>query len=153
MQTHNHWRHTNNKHIGSVITMKGFVQKWVLNSRTGQTELEIDKVRSWYPFAHSGFLNLSDTEYTNALAVPSAHRFLLKQIWAFNNTGVVNQLIFYDGSGVSVTMGGIHLLASDTELFDLKDGQVVFHSNVCVSNLASNVLLRVGGLLIKSGPE
>lgn len=133
--------------------MGPFIQKWVFNPRTGEVDLEIDEVRAQYPMNPSlGYAYLSTTEYQSILAVPSAHRFLMRQMWVFNNTGLVNILQFYDGSGVSVTMGGIPVAASDAQFIDLGNG-FPFRSNVCVSNLASNVQLRVGGILLKSGPE
>lgn len=132
-----------------------FIQKWVFNPRTGQTDLEIDEIRAQFPAvigSASGYIAFSNTEKTSVLIVPSAHRFLLRFMWAFNDTGAVNILGIYDGPGVSMSAGAIHIGASNTEFINFGDG-VIFKSAVHMSNLVSNITVRIGGLLIKSGPE
>lgn len=153
MQRHNHRRGRDNQHV-EVKIMKGpFIQKWVFNSRTGRVDMEIDEIRSQYPpTVESGYAYLSTVEKTSILVVPSAHRFMLRFLWVFNNTGSPNILQLYDGPGVSVSVGGIAVAGSQTDFINFGDG-VIFKSAVHVSNLVSTVQVRVGGLLIKSGPE
>jgi len=132
-----------------------FIQKWVFNPRTGQNDLEIDEIRVQYPpviGSASGYIAFSTTEKTSVLVVPSSYRFILKFMWAFNNTGAVNILGVYDGPGVSMSAGALHVGASTTEFINFGEG-VIFQSAVHLSNLVTNITVRIGGLLIKSGPE
>lgn len=134
---------------------KTFVSKWVLNSRTGQPEPEIDEIRSVYPYTlASGYQawGAGSTANTSILAVPSATRFHLKWLWINNDNDATNQVAFYDGPGTSVPVGKVIVAGSTTEFIPIGQG-VVFASAVHGSNLTSNIQVRVGGILLESGPE
>jgi hypothetical protein len=135
--------------------MPQFISKWVLNSRTGQVEQEIDEVRSQYPpTVASGFWawGAGSVDKTSILNVPSACRFHLQFIWLNNRATENNYIFFYDGAGTSVSVGGIQVAGSTTEFVTMGPG-VVFASAVHASVLSSLIDVRVGGMLRTSGPE
>ncbi|MBW2675395.1 MAG: hypothetical protein JRD89_18635, partial [Deltaproteobacteria bacterium] len=90
-----------------------FVEKWVLNERTGSVNREIDLIRSGYPpTPASGYYHWTDSQvYTMLLSVPyvsgasivSARIFRLQRMIVHNDQ-VPNKLVFYDGPGTSVTV-------------------------------------------------
>jgi len=126
-----------------------FIEKWVLNERTGSVHREVDQVRSAYPqLAESGFYHWTDSQvYTMLLSVPSTKWFRLNRI-IVHNEHLINKLVFYDGPGVSVTAFMMDLVPSDTAFVDGLD--VPFQSHVCASNLDSEVFCRVQGVLVTS---
>ena len=136
---------------------KTFISKWVLNSRTGQVEQEIDKIRSIYPYGlASGYhaWGAGSTGATSILAVPSTCRFQLGFIWIYNgDPSAPANVAFYDGAGTSVPAGKI-LLATGTYLIqDWQSPWLVFASGVHASVDTSLVEVRVAGVLLESGPE
>jgi hypothetical protein len=135
--------------------VKTFMSKWLLNTRTGQAEPEIDEIRSQYPpTVASGFWawGAGSVVKTSILNVPSACRFHMRFMWIDQYGGESNYLFFYDGPGTSVSVGGVKVSASTTEFIDVGDG-VVFASGVHASLATSLCNVRVGGLLRQSGPE
>lgn len=130
---------------------KQFVSKWVLNSRTGEMEQEIDEIRSVYPYTlASGYYAWGDSQVmTQLLSVPSQCRFHLKWLWINNDDDANNVIRFYDDA---ISAGTVIVAGSTTNFIDIGPG-VVFHDVVYASNLTSNIQVRVGGLLLPSGPE
>jgi hypothetical protein len=126
-----------------------FVEKWVFNERTGSVNREVDEVRSAYPpLANSGFYHWDTSQvYTMLLSVPSTKIFRLKRMIVYNGQ-VLNELVFYDGPGTSVTAFIMDLVPSQTEFINGLD--VPFQSHVCASNLDSQVFCRVQGILVTS---
>ena len=136
---------------------KTFISKWVLNSRTGQIEQEIDKVRSIYPYGlASGYWSwgAGSTDTTSILTVPSACRFQLGFLW-INNADATNvaDVMFYDGAGTSVPAGRIFVASTSTVIKDFQNPWLVFASGVYASVNTSLVQIRVAGILVESGPE
>jgi hypothetical protein len=134
---------------------KNFVSKWLLNSRTGQLEQEIDQIRSQYPpTVASGYWawGSGSVGRTSILNVPSACRFHLQFIWIDNQEAAKNYVFFWDGPGTSVPVGGVQVASSTTEFITVGPG-VVFASGVHASVATSMIGVRVGGLLRESGPE
>lgn len=133
---------------------KQFVSKWVLNSRTGQLEQEIDEIRSAHPYTlASGYYGWADSQVlTQLLSVPSACRFHMKWLWINNDDDANNVIRFYDDASASISAGTVIVAGSTTEFIDIGPG-MVFHDLVYASNLTSNIQVRVGGYLVASGPE
>lgn len=126
-----------------------FVEKWILNERTGSVNREIDQVRSGYPaLCESGFYHWSNSQvYTHLLSVPSGKIFRLQRM-IVHNDAVPNKVVFYDGPGVSVEAFEMDMAQSQTEF--INDLDVPFQSHVCASNLDSYLFVRVQGVLIAS---
>lgn len=136
------------------MAARTFVSKWLLNTRTGQLEQEVDEIRSQYPpTVVSGYASFGTTSVNNLLAVPSGCRFHLQFIW-LDNEAAGNAVFFYDGPGTSVPVGGVVASASTTKFITVGPG-VVFQSAVYASAaaLATALHVRVGGILRESGPE
>jgi len=133
---------------------KQFISKWLLNSRTGEMEQEIDEVRSVYPYTlASGYYGWGASQVmTQLLSVPSACRFHLKWLWINNDDDANNIIRFYDDASASISAGTVIVAGSTTNFIDIGPG-MVFHDVVYGSNLTSNIQVRIGGLLLPSGPE
>ena len=130
----------------------GLIKK---NTKYDSLNLEVDEIRAIYPDAPlsiAGWYNYDTSQVYTALisAVPSTKLFRLRQI-IIDNEQVPNHLFFYDASGtnVSATMFGVHVAASQTHFIDVKD--LPFLHGVYVSNLDSQISIRVTGILVTSG--
>lgn len=136
----------------------GLIEKWVLEGPTGQKNLEIDEVRSEYPLATAGpsggvYATVGEAgSAASMLSVPSQTRFKIRTL-IIDNATIANIFRFYtSGSGGScaATLFAFHIGASQTEVIDMKG--ITIDKDLWVSHLYSNIIVRVGGILIASGP-
>jgi hypothetical protein len=139
--------------------MGRFIEDWVLNGMTGRMNQKIDEVRSEYPPIATGgpsggyYATVGEAgSATSMLSVPSATRFKIRTI-VIDNATAPNIIRFYtSGSGAScaATLLAFHIGASQTEVIDIKG--ITIDKDLYISHLLSNIVVRVGGLMIASGP-
>lgn len=136
--------------------MASFIDKRVLHGGTGQKKVELDEVRSEYPpvATNSGYYaTVGDAgSAIIVLSVPSQTRFKPRTL-IIDNATIANILRFYtSGSAASCAQSlcAFHIGASQTEIIDIKG--ITIDKDLYVSHLYSNIMVRVGGLLIASGP-
>ena len=133
------------------MATKGHVMRWLRSGRTDRVAPELDPIRSQYPDnIASGYWKYgASTDKTSVLLVPSSYRFNMQQVWLDTSEGEKNKVVFYDGPGVSVTVGPIQVNGSNTAFVDNLKG-LFFASAVHTSVLSSGITIRVAGLLLRS---
>lgn len=136
-----------------------FVSKWVLDGRTGRKDIELDEIRSEYPVnPASGWKNFSDQAGSGVLllSVPSQTWFKPRTIIINNETGLTNLVRFYtvgSAGDASASMLCVQVNGSTTNFLGANELKgLIADKDIYVSNLASNVQIRVAGILIQSGP-
>lgn len=146
-----------------------FVEKWVLNERTGSANREVDEIRSGYPLPasllsgldvpFSGVQYLTAASFFEILSVPSTKFFRLNRMIVDNDNAVPNQLNLYNfpsGSTLSYAALRMKIAASQTEFID--DLDVPFRGGesggvyaCCLSaSTSAGIWVRVQGILITS---
>jgi len=128
-----------------------FLRKITKSGYHGGVDEELDVIRSEYPRTlASGFHNWGATSTTqnSILVVPSGKVLHLRNVMINNRDGVPQMAFFYDGPGTTVSVGGIQVNTSTTELIgkDLLRG-FIFQSAVHASLATSLTGIRVGGLI------
>ena len=144
-----------------------FVEKWVLNTRDGSVNREIDEVRSGYPpLPISGYYHWGASQvYTCLLSVPSGMIFRWRGMVAYNKNDAPNIAHFYNGPSASVaaTLFPFVMAGSGNVFVDNMDVPVPAYVDSAAanltatltgglygSNLDSNLFVRVQGILIAS---
>ena len=134
--------------MGAVST---FVRKFLKSGYHGKLEEELDEIRSEFPRTlASGYhaWGVGAIVKDSILVVPSGKVFHLRNILINNRDGAAQMAFFYDGPGVSVSIGGLHVNASATELIgEDKLRGWIFQSAVHASLVTSLTEIRVGGLI------
>lgn len=126
------------------------VGELVHDDHTGHVDWKVDTVRGQYPKnPASGWKNFTTNGQKDSLLLGlSAHWFKWDYLWINNDLGIKNAVVFYDGPGVTVTIGKITVDPSNTAIVDIKGLYV--QSGLHASNVDSGLQLRVGGYLVKS---
>lgn len=136
-----------------------FIEKWVLNERTGSVNREVDEIRSGYPaLPASGYYHWGASQvYTCLLSVPSGMIFRWQKMIAYNKNPGPNLVHFYDGPSASIaaTLFPFVMAGSQNEFVNLMDvpvqgGSAASAGGLYGSNLDSNLFVRVQGILIAS---
>lgn len=141
--------------------MSQFVEPMVKDTARQRLVHDIEPIQSEWPAGPShltsGFLWFGDAVSGSCLlSVPSSRWFKPRHLWVWNDTTVMNAFVIYCGSGTFTaasfaTMGKIYMQPRSTE-FIAWDCET-WSKDIWVSNLASNLGMRVGGIMLNSAPE
>lgn len=132
-----------------------FIEKWVLNDRTGSVNREIDEIRSIYPAtpASGSYYWGASQVFTCLLSVPSGKTFILRQLYVYSKTDP-NEVVFYNGPSVIATVLPLAVAQSQGNFINGLNlpfvGSAGVSGGVYASNLDSNLFIRVQGILITS---
>ena len=129
-----------------------WISKQVLQGPTGEFDAELDDERSQYPYdLNSGWWNYgASATNTSILLGVSSKWFKPETLIVNNENGIANFLVVYDGNQ-SRTAFHITVKASDTVVLGKEQLRgMFFQSGVFVSNLDSQLQVRIGGKLIAS---
>lgn len=141
-----------------------FVEKWVLNTRDGSVDREIDTIRSGYPPASvSAAHYFSGVHYlTNAasffeiLSIPSTKVFRLNRMIVDNDNAAPNQLILYNYGLESdlMTFAALRMKIAGSQTEFIDDLDVPFLGGASGGMYAccavTGVWVRMQGILITS---
>jgi len=136
-----------------------YLEKWVEDKARRRITRETDIIETEWP-AHTGSATASgmfhsvDPYCTILLSVPSGFWFKPRMAWLRNSTPKTGELHLYTGGSLascSATIGGFFLPAYDTQFIGLDC--ITVGRDIWASALYSGLAVRIGGLLIQSGPE
>lgn len=145
-----------------VMAGRQFVEKWVLNERTGDVDREVDVIRSAYPPASisglqffSGALYFTAAEFTWLLSVPSTRVFRLNRMIVDNDNAAPNVLNLYNyPSASTLSFAALHMKVAGSGTEFINDLDVPFRGGPSGGIMASvglaSLWVRVQGILIAS---
>lgn len=140
-----------------------FLEKWVEDTARHRIIREIGIIESEYPTyqasiagsAAKGYLNISDAGSASILlSVPSSRWFKPRMLWIHNITIAQNRVQFYiggSGGSCSASLPGVWIDERDTVFIALDN--ITIDGDLYASNLVSNIQMKIGGILLNSGPN
>jgi hypothetical protein len=139
--------------------MSAFTEKMVEDTARQRLVREIEPTYSEWPAGSShwasGYIATPATDGAFILlSVPSSRWFKPRHLWIWNDTGVINAAVFYflgSAASCSLTIGKIWMQPRSTE-FIAWDCET-WPRDVFVSNLVTQMGMRVAGILLNSAPE
>lgn len=140
--------------------LPGFLEKWVEDSARGRVTREISPIQSEWP-AHtgsalaSGFCIPNSGSCSLLMSVPSSRWFKPRTLWAHNRANAITELLFYaagSAADASATIQGLWVGPRETAFIAL-DGITVGQDVWAMNVSGASVLIRMGGILLASGPE
>lgn len=143
--------------------MGQFVEKWVEDTARQRLVREESPIQSEYPALQAslagsagyGYRYINDAGSASPLiSVPSSRWFKPRTLWLHNLTNLQNRVQFYilgSGASCSASMPGIWIGPNTTEFIALE--AITIDGDLYVSNLVSNIQMKIGGILLNSGPQ
>ena len=140
-----------------------FLEKWVEDTARHRIIREIGVIESEYPAfqaslagsAARGYLNIGDAGSASILlSVPSSRWFKPRMLWLHNLTNVQNRVQLYilgSGASCSASLPGAWVNPNDTAFIALD--AITVDGDIYASNLVSNIQIKIGGILLNSGPQ
>jgi len=142
----------------------GHLENWVEDSSRQRLVREIDVIQSEWP-AHtsacvaaaaqtSGYATPNSGSASLILAVPSGTWFKWRTLIVDNETAVMNTLAFYAGGSAGIATQSIfqmHIGGNETQFIALDC--ITFGRDLWANANVGNAHIRVGGILVGSGPE
>jgi hypothetical protein len=142
----------------------GHLENWVEDSARQRLVRSIDPIQSEWP-AHtsatvaaaantSGYATPNSGSASLILAIPSSKWFKWRTLIVDNETGVTNTLAFYAGGSAAAATQSIfqmHLNGNETQFIALDC--ITVGRDIWANAAVGNAHIRVGGLLVQSGPE
>lgn len=136
-----------------------YLEKWVEDKARRRLTRETDIIETEWP-AHtgsavaSGYFHSADPYCTILMSVPSGFWFKPRMVWLRNSAANNNELHLYNGGSLlscSATIGGFFVPVGDNQFIGLDC--ITVGKDIWASALHSGMAVRIGGLLIQSGPE
>ena len=143
--------------------MPQFVEKWVEDTARQRLVREESLIQSEYPALQAsiagsagyGYRYINDAGSASLLiSVPSSRWFKPRTLWLHNLTNLNNRVQFYvlgSGGSCSASLPGVWIGPNTTEFIALD--AITIDGDLYASNLVSNIQMKIGGILLTSGPQ
>lgn len=136
-----------------------FFEKFVEDKARGEVVREVGLIESEWP-AHTGSGVASGYRLPDAgscsilLSIPSGMWFKPRSLWVDNYGASKDRIVLYllgSAGDASATIGGIWVGGNDTGFIPLDT--LTVGQDIWVSGNLGSVAVRIGGILLASGPE